>query len=134
MTLTKSAAIKEGEPVLIARFGGRGMVAGAYVVAKREFAGSWEYLLDESLFTAPPHPSWSGAALISREGKLLGVGSVSVGDASGAKIRMPGNMFVPVDLLMPILGDLITEGHPAGPGRPWLRLTTDEGSGCLVVN
>src|SRR5437879_664656 len=79
MPLGKSAEIKEGDPVLIASFGGRGMVAGAYVVAKREFAGSWEYLLDEALFTAPPHPAWSGAALISREGKLMGVGSLIVG-------------------------------------------------------
>src|SRR5258707_560776 len=81
MPLGKSAEIKEGDPVLIASFGGPGMVAGAYVVAKREFAGSWEYLLDEALFTAPPHPAWSGAALISREGKLVGVGSLIVGDA-----------------------------------------------------
>ena len=79
MPLGKSAEIKEGDPVLIASFGGRGMMAGAYVVAKREFAGSWEYLLDEALFTAPPHPAWSGAALISREGKLVGVGSLGRG-------------------------------------------------------
>src|SRR5262249_53507125 len=74
MALGKSAEIKEGDPVLIASFGGAAMVAGAYVVAKREFAGSWEYMLEDALFTAPPHPAWSGAALINREGKLVGVG------------------------------------------------------------
>src|SRR5262249_56092384 len=67
MALGKSAEIKEGDPVLVASFGGAAMVAGAYVVAKREFAGSWEYMLEEALFTAPPHPAWSGAALINRE-------------------------------------------------------------------
>ena len=67
------------------------------VVAKREFAGSWEYMLDEAIFTAPPHPAWSGAALINREGELVGVGSLIVGDATGKRRRRAGNMFVPID-------------------------------------
>jgi S1-C subfamily serine protease len=83
-----------------------------------EFAGSWEYLLDEAIFTAPPHPAWSGAALISREGKLLGVGSLIVGDAAGTGSATPGNMFVPIERLPPILGDLIADGRVAGPGHP----------------
>ena len=130
MPLGKSAEIKEGDPVLIASFGGRGMVAGAYVVAKREFAGSWEYLLDEALFTAPPHPAWSGAALISREGKLMGVGSLIVGGSD----KVPGNMFVPIDRLSPILGDLIATGRMVGPARPWLGINTDEMGGRLFVS
>jgi S1-C subfamily serine protease len=134
MPLGKSAEIKEGDPVLIASFGGPGMVAGAYVVAKREFAGSWEYLLDEALFTAPPHPAWSGAALISREGKLVGVGSLIVGDAGGGTEKAPGNMFVPIDRLSPILGDLIATGRTLGPARPWLGINTDEMGGRLFVS
>jgi S1-C subfamily serine protease len=134
MPLGKSAEIKEGDPVLIASFGGPGMVAGAYVVAKREFAGSWEYLLDEALFTAPPHPAWSGAALISREGKLVGVGSLIVGDAGGGSDKAPGNMFVPIDRLSPILGDLIATGRTLGPARPWLGINTDEMGGRLFVS
>ena len=130
MPLGKSAEIKEGDPVLIASFGGRGMVAGAYVVAKREFAGSWEYLLDEALFTAPPHPAWSGAALISREGKLMGVGSLIVGGSD----KVPGNMFVPIDRLSPILGDLIATGRMVGPARPWLGINTDEMGRRLFVS
>jgi len=134
MPLGKSAEIMEGDPVLIASFGGPAMVAGAYVVAKREFAGSWEYLLDEALFTAPPHPAWSGAALINREGKLVGVGSLIVGDAHGGGDKAPGNMFVPIDRLAPILGDLISAGRAAGPGRPWLGLNTEELRGRLFVS
>jgi S1-C subfamily serine protease len=134
MPLGKSAEMREGDPVLIASFGGPAMVGGAYVVAKREFAGSWEYLLDEALFTAPPHPAWSGAALINREGKLVGVGSLIVGDAAGGGDKAPGNMFVPIDRLSPILGDLIAAGRPAGPGRPWLGLTTEELRGRLFVS
>jgi S1-C subfamily serine protease len=134
MPLGKSAEIKEGDPVLVASFGGPGMVAGAYVVAKREFAGSWEYLLDEALFTAPPHPAWSGAALINREGKLVGVGSLIVGDAGGGSDKAPENMFVPIDRLSPILGDLIATGRAIGPGRPWLGINTEEVGGRLFVS
>src|SRR5207253_2588893 len=105
----KSADVKVGDPALIASFGG--VASAAHVVAKREFAGSWEYLLDEAIFTAPPHPAWSGAALISRDGKLVGIGSLIVGDAVGGNEKTPGNMFVPVDRLQPILGDLIAGGR-----------------------
>src|SRR5262245_13705405 len=134
MTLGKSAEIKQGDPVLVASFGGTGMVAGAYVVAKREFAGNWEYLLDEALFTAPPHPAWSGAALISREGKLVGVGSLIVGNAGGGSNKAPGNMFVPIDRLSSILADLIAAGRTPGPARPWLGINTDEMGGRLLVS
>jgi S1-C subfamily serine protease len=127
MPLGKSADVREGDPVLIASFGGPAMV-------KREFAGSWEYLLDEALFTAPPHPAWSGAALISREGKLVGVGSLIVGDAARGGDKVPGNMFVPIDRLAPILGDLIAAGRTAGAGRPWLGLNTEALRGRLFVS
>lgn len=134
MALGKSAEIKEGDPVLVASFGGAAMVGGAYVVAKREFAGSWEYMLEEALFTAPPHPAWSGAALINREGKLVGVGSLIVGEAVSGSDKTPGNMFVPIDQLTPILGDLISAGRKTGPGRPWLGLNTEELRGRLFVS
>ena len=134
LALGKSSDVKENDNVVIASGGGAENVARATIVSKREFTANWEYVLKEAYFTSPPFASWAGAALINREGKLLGVGSLSVGDTSGAKIHMPGNMFVPVDHLMPILSDLIAEGHIAGPGRPWLGLTTDEGSGRLVIN
>jgi S1-C subfamily serine protease len=128
----RTADIKERDPVLIASYGGTDMLAPAHVAAKREFAGSWEYLLDEAIFTAPPHPAWSGAALISREGKLLGIGSLIVGDAAGAGQATPGNMFVPIDRLPPILGDLLATGH-AATATPWLGITTEEGRRGLVV-
>ena len=107
LALGKSADLKERDPVVIASFGGIDAATPAYVMAKREFAGSWEYLLDEAIFTSPPHPLWSGAALISREGKLAGIGSLMVNDTSGKADGVPGNMFVPIDLLPPVLADLI---------------------------
>lgn len=133
MGLGKSADVKERDPVLIASAGGTDMVAAAHVVAKREFAGGWEYLLEGAIFTAPPHPAWSGAALISREGKLVGVGSLVVANAAGKSDPEPGNMFVPIDKLAPILADLISEGRAQGPSRPWLGLTTEDVSGRLLV-
>jgi S1-C subfamily serine protease len=126
----KSAEIKERDAVLVASFGGADAVAPARVVAKREFAGSWEYLLDEAIFTAPPHPAWSGAALISRDGRLVGIGSLIVGDAGGGT---PGNMFVPIDRLPPILSDLIAHGRASGPGRPWLGVAAHQANGDILV-
>ena len=120
--------------VLIASFGGASRAAPARIAAKREFAGSWEYLLDEAIFTSPPHPTWSGAALINREGKLVGVGSLIVGDAAGDGSGEAGNMFVPIDLLAPILGDLIADGRASRDPRPWIGVTTNEVLGRLVVS
>src|SRR5580692_2396595 len=110
----KSAELKERDAVVVASFGGPDNAAPAVVVAKREFAGNWEYLLDQAIFTAPPQAAWSGAALLNHEGKLVGVGSLIVGDATGKGGRMAGNMFVPTDLLAPILADLIVKGRTAG--------------------
>lgn len=130
----RSSAIKSGDRVVIASSGGSGSMTAAHVVAKREFAGNWEYMLEEAIFTAPPHPNWSGAALISHDGKLVGVGSLIVGDTLGNGEGERGNMFVPIDRLSPILGDLISQGRPADPAHPWLGLTTDDVDGHLMVS
>ena len=130
LEMGKSADVKEGDPELIANYTG---MSGVHVVSKREFAGNWEYMLDEAIFTTPANRNWSGAALISHEGKLVGVGSLIVGDASGKGDGTQGNMFVPIDRLPPILGDLIADGHPA-LARPWLGVTTDDVGGHLVVS
>src|SRR6188508_2364987 len=91
-------------------------------------------MVDQAIFTSPPHPQWSGAALISRDARLVGVGSLIVGDASGNKDNVPGNMFVPIDLLMPIMGDLLANGRVSGPGKPWLGVNADESGGRLLVS
>jgi S1-C subfamily serine protease len=90
-------------------------------------------MLDDAIFTAPPHPAWSGAALIDRDGKLVGVGSLIVGDTTGTNTHLPGNMFVPIDRLKPILADLIADGRVSGPAKPWLGLNTEELRGRLFV-
>jgi S1-C subfamily serine protease len=131
VALGHSAELKEKDPVVIVGHGGRGRVARAEVVSRRAFAGSWEYLLDDAIYTWPPYPDWSGAALIDRSGRLVGVGSLVLKDASGQ--GEPGNMFVPIDRLAPIMADLIADGRAAGPGKPWLGVITQELGGHLVV-
>jgi S1-C subfamily serine protease len=125
----ESSKIAPRDPVLVVGFDG---VAPALVVSRRPFAGYWEYLLDEAIFTAPATVNWQGAALINKEGKLLGVGSLVVGDAMQGR-GVPGNMFVPIDLLKPILGDLIASGRPSSQPRPWLGVSTQDLNGKLMV-
>ena len=126
----QSASIGERELVLIVGFDG---VAPAYVVSRRPFVGYWEYLLEEAIYTAPATVNWSGAALLNREGKLLGIGSLVVGDAMGTRNQVPGNMFVPIDLLKPLLGDLIATGKSSARPRPWIGVNTQEVQGNVIV-
>ena len=133
LPLGRSADVKEQDPALVASYGGPGMVLPVRVASRREFAGSWEYLVDSAIYTSPPHPAWSGAALINREGKLIGIGSLIVGNAKSEEEPGPGNMFVPIDLIGPILGDLLAEGRISGAGRPWLGLNAQAVHGRLFV-
>ncbi|HEY9447193.1 MAG TPA: S1C family serine protease, partial [Burkholderiales bacterium] len=126
----ESANAAERELVLIVGFDG---VAPAYIVSKRPFVGYWEYLLDEAIYTAPATVNWQGAALLDRQGKLLGIGSLAVGDAMGPQSRIPGNMFVPIDVLKPVLGDLVANGRTTAKPRPWLGINTQEVHGHLIV-
>ena len=126
----QSASIGEREMVLIVGFDG---VAPAYVVSRRPFVGYWEYLLDEAIYTAPATVNWSGAALLNREGKLLGIGSLVINDAMGTRTRVPGNLFVPIDLLKPLLGDLIATGRSSARPRPWIGINTQEVQGNVIV-
>ncbi len=125
-----SSEAKERDMVLIVGFDG---VAPAYVVSKRQFVGYWEYLLDEAIYTAPATVNWQGAALVSREGKLLGIGSLAVGNALAGNTAVPGNMFVPIDILKPVIGDFIANGKSTARPRPWLGITSQEVGGNLLV-
>lgn len=132
LRLADSAAVKEGD-TLLALSGGDGRGAAAVkVVSKREFAGYWEYLLDEALFTFPPIRAFNGAALVNREGRLVGIGSLLVMEAMEGR-GLPGNMFVPVSTLEPILADLLAYGRRQEPARPWLGVTLREEMGRLMV-
>ena len=128
--LGNSDRLKPGDPILFADATGD-YVEGA-VVAKQEFAGYWEYLLDEAIFIAPAHPSWGGAGLLGRDGKLLGIGSLRLQMMQrGETIDI--NMAVPINLLPPILDDLLTKGQVDRPPRPWLGVFSAENNGSVVV-
>ncbi len=126
----ESSRAAERDLVLIVGFDG---VAPAYIVSKRQFVGYWEYLLDEAIYTAPATVNWQGAALLDREGKLLGIGSVVVNDAVGGHAGIPGNVFLPIDLLKPVVGDLVAHGRSTAKPRPWLGINTQEVQGHLIV-
>ena len=121
-----------GDDVIVIGHGGRSHALSAKIIAKREFAGYWEYVLDEALFTAPAHPEWAGAALVGEDGKLLGIGSLYVQEEVGDEV-IKGNMFVPIDLLDPIEQDLVSYGRSRRPARPWLGMYTAETDGKLIV-
>jgi serine protease Do len=133
LPLGDSASLAEREPAMVASASARDTPSLVYVVSRRPFSGNWEYLLDSAIFTYPPVMDWSGAPLIGAKGELLGIGSLIVPDAGGPGTQSPGNMFVPIDLLKPILEDLIAKGRRNGPARPWLGINTDEFRGRLFV-
>ena len=133
LALGDSSALHEHDVVMALPFGGREAAQLARVVSRRPFTGSWEYLLDDAIFTTPPVQRWAGAALIGRDFKLVGLGSLQVRNAAGDGEAANGNMFVPIDILKPILADMITGGKRKGGGRPWLGMGTEQIHGLLMV-
>jgi S1-C subfamily serine protease len=133
LPLGDSARLAEREPAMAVTAAARDSPTLVYVVSRRPFSGSWEYLLDSAIYTYPAVMDWSGAPLIGAKGELLGIGSLIVPDAGGPGTQSPGNMFVPVDLLKPILEDLIAKGRRNAPARPWLGLNADELRGRIFV-
>jgi S1-C subfamily serine protease len=132
ITRGSASTCRVGENVVVASQGGREHSLKATIFAKREFAGYWEYVLDEAIFTAPAHPQWGGAALIGSTGDLLALGSLLVQEKVDAA-TLQGNMLVPIDLLDPILDDMLKAGRSSRPARPWLGMYTTDAGAKLVV-
>jgi len=133
LPLGSSKTASVGESVVAAGAGGRIHSVAARLLAKQEFAGYWEYVLDEAIFTGPAHPLWGGSALIGPGGELLGIGSLQLQRASRAGRVEDINMFVPIDLLKPIQEDMFTRGRTDRPPRPWLGLYATEVENRVVV-
>jgi serine protease Do len=131
--LGSSAPISQLDRLMIVTGGGEQTISIATVVSKRQFAGYWEYLIDGAIFTAPPRLDHSGAALINKDGELVGVGSLFVMDALTPGEKLPGNMFVPVDLLKPVLDEMVRTGGQKGGRRPWLGVNSLEENGRITV-
>jgi len=124
--------VKVGDAAFVIGHGGRAHSLRTRIIAKHEFAGYWEYLLDEAVFTVPAHPQWGGAALLDAQGNLIGTGSLLVQqEVNGEPLHV--NMFVPIDLLNPILDAMLKTGRSPHPPRPWLGMSTQDPEGRLVV-
>ena len=127
LPIGSSRAAQNGERVVIGGAGGRTRSLAGSIVARQEFAGYWEYVLDEAIFTSPAHPNWGGTGLISAQGELIGIGSLQLERArEGKKENEHLNMVVPIDLLTPILDDLRKFGRVNKPARPWLGVYSTE--------
>lgn len=137
LPLGDSSSAHVGDSVVVGGSGGRGQAVAARITARREFAGYWEYLLDDAIFTMPAHPNWGGTALIGSAGELLGIGSLLIQSANeqGESEEEAQNMIVPINLLKPVLDDLLTVGRPQHPPRPWLGLyATEIGSRVVIAD
>ena len=132
LPLGSSAAAEVGDRVVIGGVGGRTRSVASQIVAKQEFAGYWEYMLDEAIFTHPAHPNWGGTGLISNRGELIGIGSLQLERERESKAEYV-NMVVPIDLLMPVLDDLRKFGRVNRPARPWLGMYSTEIDNRVVV-
>jgi S1-C subfamily serine protease len=133
LPIGKSSAAQIGDRVVVGGAGGRSRSVAARLIGRQEFAGYWEYVLDEALFTSPAHPHWGGTALIGPAGDLLGIGSLQLEQAREGGKSEHVNMMVPIDLLAPILDDLRTRGQPNRAPRPWLGLYATEIEDKVVV-
>jgi S1-C subfamily serine protease len=133
LTLGDSDTAQVNDNVVIGGAGGRRHSLAARVVARQEYAGYWEYVVDEAIFTAPSHPNWGGTAMIGNAGELLGVGSLQLQQATDRKKSEHLNMVVPINLLKPILDDMILTGRPKHPPRPWLGFYATENEDEIVV-
>jgi S1-C subfamily serine protease len=131
--LGDSSKVHEMNTVTVAAHAGAGGWSNACIVGRRAFTGWWEYALDDAIFTSPARDQHSGAALLDRDGELIGIGSLWVGDANDAGAAFPGNMFVPINLLTPILRDLKTNGRRSGAARPWLGVYSEEVRRHVIV-
>jgi len=125
--------LKVGDQVVFAAGGGKHHAVETRLVGRQEFAGYWEYVLDDALFTAPAHPFWGGGGLISTDGKLMGIGSLILQQGDGRGRRLDMNMVVPIGLLTPIMKDLLSYGRVNRPARPWLGMYATEADDAIVV-
>jgi S1-C subfamily serine protease len=133
MKIGRSSAATIGDPVVIGGAGGRACSAAGRIVGRQEFAGYWEYAIDNAIFTSPAHPHWGGTALIGPQGDLIGIGSLQLERANDDGKEEFLNMVVPIDLLPPVIDDLLTLGRPNRPPRAWLGLYGTEVEDRIVI-
>lgn len=133
LPLGDSDTISVGDAAVVAGSGGRSAAVAAKVVARQAFTGYWEYMVDEAIFTAPAHPHWAGTAVLDAAGTLVGIGSLKVEQLVDRRTVTDTNMSIPINLLKPILPELLAQGRRSGAARPWLGIHTAEFRGRLLI-
>ena len=133
MELGRADSLSVGDTVTVMSSTGKEQIVEARVVAKQEFAGRWEYVLDQAVFTTPPHESWSGAALVDGDGKLCGLGSLVIQGFEVRGVSNTVNMFVPIELLAPVIDEICAHGRRLSPPRPWLGMLVHDDQHDLTV-
>lgn len=134
VTIGSSSELNVGDPILLVGHGSTASIRPASLIARGEFTGYWEYLLEEALYVTPPHPEYAGAAMLDANGRLMGIGSIYTQIVMPQYGAVPCNMFVPIDLLKPILEDLIAKGRTITPPRPWLGVHAEESHGRVFIS
>ncbi|MDA0237128.1 MAG: S1C family serine protease, partial [Proteobacteria bacterium] len=131
--LETSNLMKPSDDVYFVSHGGLEHALHSKIVRVDEFAGYWEYVLDEAIYTSPPHPQWGGAAIFNGRGHVIGIGSLFLQEVFEGQSQQ-GNLAIPTHLLEPILSDLLEFGRPLTPARPWIGMYTVEIGGKLIVS
>ena len=134
LELGDSDSVRELHMCTVAAHVASGGLSMAAIVGRRRFTGWWEYMVDDAIFAAPPRHEHSGAALVDAHGRLVGIASLWVSDVLDLGVAFPGNMFVPVNILKPILDELVSDGRRRGPGRPWLGVYSEQHEGHVIVS
>lgn len=128
-----SGGLKADDPAFIVRFNPDEPIGTATVISRRAYTGYWEYMLEHAILVAPPVTEYAGAALIDSDFKIVGIGSLYLLEVAGEESNLPGNMFVPTELLLPVLDEIVAKGRPVGPARPWLGVNVTEVLGHVII-
>jgi S1-C subfamily serine protease len=132
--LGKSKGLKKDQKVMILGGAGRDSAQTVSIGKISRFAGGWGYVVDDAIHTHPPNTDFSGSALLTEAGELVGIGAlVSIDIDIDPKVRVPGNVFVPVDQLTGVLGQLIVSGRQEEQ-RAWLGMEARKTKEGMVVS
>ena len=133
LKLGDSDEIKVDELLFVMPYPDQGQASAANAVSRRSFAGWWEYYLDKPIYTFPMNYSWAGTPLINQQGEILGIGSLFVSESLSPGVSSPGNLFVPINDLKPILKDLIDNGRRTKNIKPYMGLSSEDSTGKVSV-
>ena len=132
LQLGNSDNINSEQDLLILPSPNRGAGSIVRSVSRRPFTGWWEYFVENPIYTTPANGLWAGAPILTENGEIVGIGSLFVSE-SVPGVPSPGNMSVPINLLKPILEDLISSGRRKSKVQPYLGISSDDSNDQVIV-